>query len=453
MPIRFNPLQFSGFSITGASGGGGGGDSFTIIQPDAGTSPTATSATDTLTLTSADGSVTVTGDSTTDTIDFSVAVNANLTGPITSVGNATSVASQTGTGSTFVMNTSPTLVTPNIGTATGSASLNVLKAGDTMTGPLVMPAGTVGATSINGGTAGTGIIFPTSATMAYASGGAEIWRTGANGITIGNTTVQSKALYIKPGASATGIQLENANNTRKFNIDVTSAGLTVFGQDGTNGMLAISNVATGGTGVNWWSMSGNGPANPPPYPQHFNCISGDGNITALSSIISLNGNNVNGSPWLVFSNANATVNTIAGYVTTGSSKNPMSFAGTVHKTQTAASEVSDYIVATQKAGTLTEGLRLTDQGQLKVIQASAGLSIKEGSNCKQGVATLVGGTVTVSNTSVTANSRIQLTGQDDNGGTPGWLRVSARTAATSFTITSSSGTDTSIVAYFITEPS
>lgn len=59
-----------------------------------------------------------------------VTTNANLTGPITSVGNATSVASQTGTGSTFVMNTSPTLVTPNLGTpsavvltnATGTAS-------------------------------------------------------------------------------------------------------------------------------------------------------------------------------------------------------------------------------------------------------------------------------------------------------------------------------------------
>ena len=45
----------------------------------------------------------------------------NLTGPITSVGAATSVASQTGTGSTFVMNTSPTLVTPVIGAATGTS--------------------------------------------------------------------------------------------------------------------------------------------------------------------------------------------------------------------------------------------------------------------------------------------------------------------------------------------
>lgn len=45
-----------------------------------------------------------------------VTTNANLTGPITSIGNATSVASQTGTGSTFVMNTAPTMTNPIVGT-------------------------------------------------------------------------------------------------------------------------------------------------------------------------------------------------------------------------------------------------------------------------------------------------------------------------------------------------
>ena len=50
-----------------------------------------------------------------------VTTNANLTGPITSIGNATSIASQTGTGSKFVVDTSPTLVTPNIGVATGTS--------------------------------------------------------------------------------------------------------------------------------------------------------------------------------------------------------------------------------------------------------------------------------------------------------------------------------------------
>jgi hypothetical protein len=40
-----------------------------------------------------------------------VTTNANLTGPITSVGNATSIASQTGTGTKFVVDTSPTIAT------------------------------------------------------------------------------------------------------------------------------------------------------------------------------------------------------------------------------------------------------------------------------------------------------------------------------------------------------
>ncbi len=49
-----------------------------------------------------------------------VATNANLTGPITSTGNATAVASQTGTGTKFVMDTSPTLVTPVLGVASAT---------------------------------------------------------------------------------------------------------------------------------------------------------------------------------------------------------------------------------------------------------------------------------------------------------------------------------------------
>jgi hypothetical protein len=54
-----------------------------------------------------------------------VTTNANLTGPITSVGNATAVASQTGTGSTFVMNTSPTLISPALGTPASGIATNL----------------------------------------------------------------------------------------------------------------------------------------------------------------------------------------------------------------------------------------------------------------------------------------------------------------------------------------
>lgn len=96
-------------------------------------------------------------------------------------------------------------------------------------------------------------------------------------------------------------------------------------------------------------------------------------------------------------------------------------------------------------------MRLDRNGTLSLPAAGGGLRVREGSNCKQGTATLAAGTVTVANTSVTANSRIFLTGQAD-GGTPGFVRVSSRVPGTSFTITSSSGTDTSTVAYEIFEP-
>lgn len=77
--------------------------------------------------------------------------------------------------------------------------------------------------------------------------------------------------------------------------------------------------------------------------------------------------------------------------------------------------------------------------------------VSEAANGRMGVATLVGGTVVVNNTSVTANTRIFLTAQT-SGAAAGALRVSARTAGTSFTVTSSSGTDTSQVAYLLVEP-
>ena len=87
---------------------------------------------------------------------------------------------------------------------------------------------------------------------------------------------------------------------------------------------------------------------------------------------------------------------------------------------------------------------------LDVNSIGSGVQVAEGANAKQGTATLVAGSAVVANTSVTATSRILLTSNAD-GGTPGFVRVSARTAGTSFTITSSSGTDTSTIAYEIFE--
>jgi hypothetical protein len=70
---------------------------------------------------------------------------------------------------------------------------------------------------------------------------------------------------------------------------------------------------------------------------------------------------------------------------------------------------------------------------------------------RTGTATLVAGTVTVADTTITASSVILITSQVD-GGTPGWLRISARSPGASFTISSSVNTDTSTVGYGILEP-
>lgn len=65
-----------------------------------------------------------------------------------------------------------------------------------------------------------------------------------------------------------------------------------------------------------------------------------------------------------------------------------------------------------------------------------------------GIATLVLGTVTVSDPDITANSRIFLTAQ--NGGVLGGLvRVSAINPGVSFTILSSLLTDTANIAYIV----
>lgn len=94
---------------------------------------------------------------------------------------------------------------------------------------------------------------------------------------------------------------------------------------------------------------------------------------------------------------------------------------------------------------------VTCRGNIDITVAGQGLRVAEGSNAKQGIATLAGGTVTVANTNITANSRIMITCQVP-GGVSGFLRISARTAGTSFTILSSNALDTSQVGYEIFEP-
>ena len=97
---------------------------------------------------------------------------------------------------------------------------------------------------------------------------------------------------------------------------------------------------------------------------------------------------------------------------------------------------------------------IDEPGNFALQIAGQSFRVKEGSNACMGTATLVAGTKTVSTTAVTANSRIMLTVQSlGTVGVPKAVGVTARTAGTSFTITSADATDTSVVAWIMFEPS
>ena len=112
---------------------------------------------------------------------------------------------------------------------------------------------------------------------------------------------------------------------------------------------------------------------------------------------------------------------------------------------------------TASTTSLTEKMRILAAGGVNIVNgplsittAGNGLQVSHGTNCKMGTATLSSGTVTVTNTVVTANSYIYLTHQSASG-TVGTPYISAKTAGTSFTITSTSGSDASTIAWLIVE--
>lgn len=76
------------------------------------------------------------------------------------------------------------------------------------------------------------------------------------------------------------------------------------------------------------------------------------------------------------------------------------------------------------------------KGNIVAGLAGKGIQIKEGTNAKQGTAVLAVGTVTVANTSVTANSRIFVTRNALNSSPAIGFLVVTQTAGTSFTVTS-----------------
>jgi len=96
-------------------------------------------------------------------------------------------------------------------------------------------------------------------------------------------------------------------------------------------------------------------------------------------------------------------------------------------------------------GAQTFSADMTINANVLINTAGKGVQIKEGSNARMGTSTLTNGTVTVSNTSVTANTRIFLTRYAPGASTAlGTLSVGTVVANTSFVIDSRNPTDATV---------
>ncbi|HVN56655.1 MAG TPA: hypothetical protein VMT63_00005, partial [Bacteroidales bacterium] len=172
------------------------------------------------------GMVTSIGNATT------VVTNANLTGPITSVGNATSVASQTGTGSKFVMDNSPTLITPVLGLATAT-SIN----------KVAITAPATGSTL----TIADGKTFTSSNTLTLAGTDGSTLNIGGGGV-LGSAAFTNAGAYEVPLTFSTG--LTRAGNTVTVNTTQNISTLSNLVSNGlvkTSGGTGALSIATAGT--------------------------------------------------------------------------------------------------------------------------------------------------------------------------------------------------------------
>lgn len=105
--------------------------------------------------------------------------------------------------------------------------------------------------------------------------------------------------------------------------------------------------------------------------------------------------------------------------------------------------------ATLSVATATTTDKFNISGNVSLLTAGNKIKIATGTNASAGTGTLSGGTVTISTTAVTANSLIFLTDTASSLTNVGTLSVTAKSAGTSFTVTSANALDTSTFNWFM----
>lgn len=317
--------------------------------------------------------------------------------------------------------------------------------------------GTAGATggtaNINGGTGGIGSATSGSggnATLKAGTGGAGT--AGGNGGTAtlngGTAGVGSASAGNGGPANVSGGSSGSFAGSAGGAVSLAAAGGTGTGSGGAGGATTITGGAAGGdntvdrAGGSITVTAGTSKGSAAGAAVTMNAgVGGLGTATAGATGGAQSINAGAGGVGSATGGAGGTITISAG--AGGASGTPGAGGNIIFRTATTTSLTERFRVGLDGHSTVTGG-------DLKIATAGNGLDVKGGANCKVGTSVLVAGMVTVSNTSVTASSRIFVTSQTD-GGTPGFLRITAKTASTSFVITSSNAADTSTVAWFIVE--
>jgi len=194
-----------------------------------------------------------------------VGAPGNLTGPITSVGAATSIASQTGTGTKFVVDTSPTLVTPNIGVATATSvngttipTSKTLVATDSTQYVVPSQTGNSGKYLTTDGTTSSwgavaGYSAPTLGSTSIASGATV---TNVDGLTVNSTTIPTSATLAKTADKLSAFAATTSAELAGVISDETGSGSLVFGTSPTI-TPAAGTTTTAATGAGYMGLPQN----------------------------------------------------------------------------------------------------------------------------------------------------------------------------------------------------
>lgn len=278
---------------------------------------------------------------------------------------------------------------------------------------------------------------------------------------LSNNGAQTLAIYGSAG---------NVLNLNLLDGILASAGVTRMTNTGVLNNVTLDSAGTGN------SLKVNGTA--------LTAVTGTGSVVLGTSPalttpqITTGLNDANGNPWLkVVATASAIggftiTNNVSGSTVTfantntGNSATLYKGAGTGVMAWRPGSDSTGALQVQKSAGTAfvtfdsTNGrMRVGDStnptdvldvtGNLNLTTAGNKIKVATGSNASAGTGTMAAGTVTISTTAVTANSLIFLTDTASTLTNVGTLSVSAKSAGTSFTVTSSNVLDTSTFNWFI----